>query len=1022
MRARLLITLLLMASCTAPPPEAYFGGNAASSSATGVALGADAAGETCTLQPGGATGDVFCGTWQQPSGEVARGRAVSAGDLTGLATDGTWRRTLDYRLVCGPPQTTTILDGAPAALMECTRKIGGWPQVALVAEVDGTAWQADSILPALPVLERAIGVLAGKISPQAAPSVPAGVAAGLVAARLAAQAFSAGDVGRYDALVIAGTRANLAQSFPPAEQAFRAVLALQRKALGADDPNTANALMHLALQVSNEGRYPEADGLFAPAERLAPRAADPTVPARLLHYRGLHALNQGKFDEALTLLRRSEAAYAALLPASALAEQPAPVRVAAAGVGPDLPTLGPELLLDPAQRNALIGVVETRRYEAIVLRDLRRPEEAAAAIGSAERLAASNGMSDPILTSRLFRTRATAAGAAGDLTAAIGDLSRSSAAFDQAEPDTRPVAETALLRAADVERAGDGAGAIGFCRQALALLTRIESGVAPGLIEPCLGIYAAQSEKASAGERQALLAEMFATAQLAQGGVTRRQIAEAAARLAENAKDSRVGAAIRRRQDAGQRLSELLADRDTLAARERGELSGDVTPLPSAADLDKQIGDARAELADADTALQAAAPNYGQLVQQVVPAAAVLNALGPREAFLGITLTGDTSWSFLLRNGEIRIARSSAGLGEMDALVGRLRAGIEPGEHGLPRFDVDAARQLYADTLGTLDAELGDISALAVAPTGPLLAIPFAVLLTGPADAGNLAAAPWLVRRVAITHVPSAANFVALRAVAGGSRATRPWFGFGDFRPVSLAQAAATFPGGACADSARLFAGLPPLPFAARELTLARGTLGGSPGDELVGAAFTVPAVQAADLSRYRVLHFAAHALLPTDLKCETEPALVTSAPPGAKDTAGALLTASKVSALKLDADAVILSACNSAGPGGAAGESLSGLARAFFYAGARTLLVTHWAISDQAAAFLVVQTLEGYRAGKPIAEALRGAELAMIDRAGKNGLPAELAHPFLWAPFAAVGEGTGRAATAAAGSGRTGG
>lgn len=1017
MRPRLLLAALLLSACTAPPPEAYYGGSAQSSSATAVALGTDAAGESCTLQPFGTGGSVFCGTWQEPSGQLQKGDTIATGDLTRLATIGSWRSTLDQRLVCSPPQSTTILGNAPAVAMQCARKVGGWPQVALVSEVNGTAWQADSILPALPALERAIGVMAGRISPQAAPSMQGGAAVSLVAARLAAQAFSAGDVGHYDALMAAGTRANLAQSFPPAEQAFRAALAVQRKALGASDPNTVAPLMHLALQVSNEERYPEADGLFAEAERLAPRAADPTAPARLLHYRALHALNQGNLPEALTLLRQAEANYATLLPASALAQQPAaPMQTAAAGIGPELPTAGPELLLDPTQRNALIGVVETRRYEAIVLRDLHRPVEAAAAIGSANRLAAANGMNDPILTSRLFRTSATTAGVAGNVTAAINDLLRSLAAFDQTQPDTRPVAETELLRAAELERSGDTAQAAGLCEQAVDLLKRIESGVAPGLIEPCLGIYAAQAEKAAATERQALLAEMFETAQLAQGGVTRQQIAEAAARLAENAKDPRVGEAIRRRQDAGQALSGLLAERDTLAARERGEVPGDLTPLPSAAELDKRIGEARAELADADAALQGAAPNYGQLVQQVVPAEAVLKALGPHEAFLGITLTTDGGWSFLLMNGAIRVARSSSGLTGMDALVKRLRASIEIGEHGLPRFDVDAARQLYAETLGGFEAGFGDTSALVVAPSGPLLAVPFAVLLTGPADAGDLAGAPWLVRGMAITHAPSAANFVALRAIAGGTRATRPWFGAGDFRPVTMSQAEASFPGRACADNARLFAALPPLPFTARELALARDTLEASPGDELLGAAFTVPAMQAADLSGYRVLHFAAHALLPTDLKCETEPALVTSAPPGAKNASNALLTASKVSGLKLDADAVILSACNTAGPGGAtAGESLSGLARAFFYAGARTLLVTHWSVNDQAAAFLVVQTLEGYRSGKRLADALRGAELAMLDRAGKNGVSAELGHPFFWAPFAAVGEGSGGVAITAA-------
>ena len=80
----------------------------------------------------------------------------------------------------------------------------------------------------------------------------------------------------------AGTRANLAQSFAAAAQAFRAALALQRKVLGHNDPNTVTPLTHLALQVSNQGGYPEADGLFSEAERLAPRAADPTAQARFL--------------------------------------------------------------------------------------------------------------------------------------------------------------------------------------------------------------------------------------------------------------------------------------------------------------------------------------------------------------------------------------------------------------------------------------------------------------------------------------------------------------------------------------------------------------------------------------------------------------------------------------------------------------------------------------------------------------------------------------------------------------------
>jgi CHAT domain-containing protein len=258
-----------------------------------------------------------------------------------------------------------------------------------------------------------------------------------------------------------------------------------------------------------------------------------------------------------------------------------------------------------------------------------------------------------------------------------------------------------------------------------------------------------------------------------------------------------------------------------------------------------------------------------------------------------------------------------------------------------------------------------------------------------------------------IAHVPSPANFLALRK-AGTSRAPRPWFGFGGFHPVSLAQAQATFPGAACADSARLFASLPTLPFAKRELDAARALLGGASSDELLDAAFTAEAVRHAALKNYRILHFATHALLPAELRCQNEPAIVTSAPPHARDASDALLTAGEVTGLDLDANAVILSACNTGGPGSSTGgESLSGLARAFFFAGARSLLVTHWSINDQTSAFLVADTLRRLAAGQDggLGGALQAAQLGIISRAGKD-LPANLAHPFYWASFALIGEG----------------
>ena len=138
---------------------------------------------------------------------------------------------------------------------------------------------------------------------------------------------------------------------------------VQQKALGSDNPDTVLPLMHLALQVSDQGRFAEADALFARAQTLAPRATDRAATARLLHYRALHALNQGQLAQALTLLRQADAAYAALVPPETLAPRPtATVQVASLGT---LSTSGS--IADPTVLSALMGVVETQRYEAIVL-------------------------------------------------------------------------------------------------------------------------------------------------------------------------------------------------------------------------------------------------------------------------------------------------------------------------------------------------------------------------------------------------------------------------------------------------------------------------------------------------------------------------------------------------------------------------------------------------------------------------------------------------------------------------------
>ena len=998
---------ILLACCQAPPPDAYVQSNdSAAKAAAQVAIGKNSVGEACTQQGTvGQSADVYCGTWNQPSARVRFGGSGSAADLARRATDSPWRNGLNGRFNCEPPVATTILGGQPAELMQCTWLVGGWSHVAMVALVNGRIWYADGVLPAAQVMERSIGILAGVTQADATPL--ASGADALLASRLAAHAFGSGEVGDFQRLIEAGTRANLEEDSGAAESAFRAALVVQRKAQGQDSPNTASTLMSLALQLSDEGRYAEAKVLFDAAAKLAPAAADRTTGAKLLHYEGLDAINQGQFEQALTLLTQAEAGYTQQIPPDALTARPRMVRAGGAlgrtgqlRLGDLMPNQ--ELLTSTTAQSALLGLIEARRGRGVALLNLNRPAEAADALRSSEEIARNNGLALPIVNARLDRTIGVASAALGLNDRAATDFSRSSTAFDRSLPGSKPLADSYLLQVKHLEGSSQPSTLLPLCQRAVQALSELKAGTSSELMGPCLADYAAVAEQRPA-DRQSLLAEMFLASQLAQGDITSQQIAQAAARLAENRRDPKVSQAIRDLQDAGSRLNTLYRQRDELIeAQRKGAQAGASTD-----DLDKQISQAQQAVANADSALQAASPNYGQLVQQVVPAKDVFAALRPNEALAAITLGAQNGWVFLLRNGAITASKIDLGTKAIAGLVSEIRASIESDSDTVPPFNVAAAQKLYQAIFGNLTTALGGSETLIVAPTGPLLSLPFEVLLTGPADPSALAGAPWLVRKFTMANVPAPANFVSLRKIATGSNASHPWFGFGDFRRVTLAQAQRSFPSAECADSARRLAGLPPLPFADKELDIAR-KLFGSGSAELRGAAFTADAVIKAPLKDYRILQFSTHALLPAELRCQNEPAIVTSAPANATNASGALLSMTEVEGLDLNADLIILSGCNTGGADGkTAGESLSGLARAFFYAGARSVLATHWSVNDQVGAYLIAETLRRLRdePGRNIAEVLRETEIAMIDGAG-NRLFAGAAHPFYWAPYVVIGDG----------------
>jgi CHAT domain-containing protein len=981
MRCALLPALLVtLAACTAPAPEAYLPG-ARGAAPNLVPLGENTRGEPCRMLRAGQRAEVLCGDWEAPSARLAEVPALA---LPALAEQA--RAALAGRLGCEDPAPTSVLASEPALLMPCRRRAGGWPSFLLVAAPGGRAMQVEGVLPALPAAERAMGILSGRLAADA--PLPRSAALDLLATRLAQAPFGADDIARYEQLLAVGRDSNQAERFAAAETAYRGALAIQERLLGAGNPDSFAPLGRLALQVSNQGRYAEAEALLSRAARLAPRATDPLAVAQLAHYRGLHAANRSRVEEATAALAEAEARYDAALPGDLRGGAPAAL---ASG----------SVLVDPVAPRALVGLLEARRNRAAVLRAAGRLQEAEeASARAAELTAATPGVvGTDLIAARLARTGGAVSASSGATSVADASFTRSALRFARGIPLSRPYADTLLLRAAAVGAAP--ASILPLCREAVAVLRRLREGTSPERIAPCIGAFAGAATAEARPTAQALLGEAFEAAQLAQGDVTSTQIARAAARLAEGARDPAVAAAIRRREDEQRTLAQLYRERDLAGA-------GRAAAAELAA-IDARIATVQAASADADEAVQAAAPGYAQLVQSVASAAEVGDKLLPGEAMALIFLPrAGSGWTFLLLDGEIAAGRVGADGSEIAELVRQVRASVENGDDRAP-FEAEAAWRLHRALFDGVAQRIATARRLVVAPSGPLLSIPFGMLVEAPPPTprGHQGVA-FLGWRVPVAHVPAAASFLALRRVEP-STAPRPWIGFGDPRPVPAAQASASFP--AAPGCGTLLSDLPPLRVTGDQLRAARAETGAPAEDARSGAAFTLAAVQQARLDQYRVVHFATHGVLPRDLSCLAEPALVASVPPGARDAEGALLTSATVLNLVLNADTVVLAACNSGG-GAAAGESLSSLARAFFYAGARSLLVTHWYVNEVAAAQAAVGMLSELRRTGDAPEALRAAQMRLVQQVPRA------AHPAYWAPFALIGAGPSRTATAARGSG----
>jgi CHAT domain-containing protein/Tfp pilus assembly protein PilF len=426
-------------------------------------------------------------------------------------------------------------------------------------------------------------------------------------------------------------------------------------------------------------------------------------------------------------------------------------------------------------------------------------------------------------------------------------------------------------------------------------------------------------------------------------------------------------------------------------------------------------------------------PDYSALSNPLpLKAKEIQSLLAGDEAMVLFALADKDTYAIALTRDGFDWKRIALGSDAISQKVSTFRRGLDisqavdaSGKSQL--FDLARANDLYVALFGQVEAVVKDKRSLLIAPSGALTALPFHLLVTEkpaaaiPEKLEGYRDAAWLLKRQAVSVLPSVASLKALRGFARRDQAVKPMTGFGDplFNPAdaggekrtasrSLTSVAYTdFWRGAGVDRKMLAAALSQLPDTADELNAVAKDLGVPKSDIHLGSDASETTVKRTPLADYRVVYFATHGLVAGDIKGVAEPSLALSIPAEPSALDDGLLTASEVAQLKLNADFVVLSACNTIAGDRPGAEALSGLARSFFYAGARALLVTHWAVVSEAATRLTISTFDRLKADPKIgrAEALRQAMLAYLNDTSSP----QNAYPAFWGPFALIGEGAAR-------------
>lgn len=538
--------------------------------------------------------------------------------------------------------------------------------------------------------------------------------------------------------------------------------------------------------------------------------------------------------------------------------------------------------------------------------------------------------------------------------------------------------------------------------------------------------------------------EAFQIADLARGGGIQRALSASAARA--NISNPQLSALARREQDLQLRINSL---------------SGVLTALLSAppdqrlpnvqSKIQIDIANYKSERVDLKKEIDRRFPDYAELVQ---PKPASINGvqkvLSSDEVLISWYFGDKVGYVWAITKDKPPVfAQINQSRSYIAKEVTKLRRSLDPNVthiEEIPPFDLALAHQLYQQLLAPVAESFRGKQLMITVPHGELAQLPLSLLVTSAASSipkqkeilfDGYRSAPWLARDIAVQQVPSVTSLVILRSASSGSANRKNFIGFGDpyfsLAAAKMAEESSGLRGATRGNLARLrslpnlrsvssadLALLPRLADTEIEINEVAKAMNASSDDIFVHERASVKRVTTMDLSDRKILMFSTHGLIPGDLNGLTQPALALSSPEVTGDADDGLLTMDKVISLKLDADWVVLSACNTAAGEGRGAEAFSGLGKAFFFAGAKALLVSNWPVDSDAAMVMMIDLFKSYQKSPNLsskdplgkryskAQALRQSMLDMIDHGGAlegGKMKYAYAHPIFWAPFVVVGD-----------------